>query len=305
MIRSVTGMMVLTGAVLFLVCAVIVAQEEEPEPVLAVYEVRDLLFPVPDYEVPDMKISHKQLKEQRMRDPFPGVGDPPTPAQALIDLIKDCVEPGTWEVGSGNAIRHDRSGLVVVHEPDVQKQVQALLEELRKRIKTDMVSVHISLVTPSQDAIRRMSEQGVLLAVTAEEKAKLLNLTGPPVRELKLLAMDGQKVDYRAGRETHHVSIFQSHREADIIPSGTAGWIHPAVLDPGVVTLNFEVSVTEVGPKSKEPSSASTSILRVRGTCRIPDGALLLTGGGPPAEGGSKSVYALIRVQIIRVPRKT
>ena len=249
--RSVAGIMVLTVAVLAMVCTVIMAQEaEEPEPVLAVYEVRDLLFQVPDYDPPGMKIRHMPLKEKRRPEPFPGIGEPPTPVQDLIELIKACAEPGTWEVGSGNAIRYDRRGLVVLHEPDVQKQVQVLLEELRKRIKTDMVSVHISLVTPSQDAIRRMSEQGVLLAVTAEEKAKLLKLTGTPRWDVKLLAMDGQKVDYLAARETHQVSLFASHREADIIPQGTAGWAHPAVLDPGVVTLNFEVSVAEGGAKS-------------------------------------------------------
>lgn len=91
---------------------VLVSDDEglrEP-PVLAVYDVMDLL---------------KQHLGEERRNPEEMLND-------LIDLIKQTIEPGNWDEGSGNAIRGFENALVVRHTSDAQREVRELLAGLRR-----------------------------------------------------------------------------------------------------------------------------------------------------------------------------
>ena len=64
----------------------------------------------------------------------------------LIDLVKQVIESGTWEDGSGNAIRGRAGSIIVTHTPDAQQKVQKLLEDLRET-RALQVAIDIRFIT--------------------------------------------------------------------------------------------------------------------------------------------------------------
>ena len=68
----------------------------------------------------------------------------------LINLIRDVIEPGSWDDASGNAIRGRQGQIVVTHTPEVQKKVNDLLNSLRKS-RAIQVSIDIRFITVSDN----------------------------------------------------------------------------------------------------------------------------------------------------------
>ena len=62
-----------------------------------------------------------------------GPAGEPTADELLTELINSTVEPDSWNVNGGSGSQSVFNGvLVVLQTPDVQRQVERLLEDLRR-----------------------------------------------------------------------------------------------------------------------------------------------------------------------------
>ena len=84
-------------------------------PVRWIYDVADLLKP---------------RAGMSARNPEEALND-------LIETIKQTIASGTWDEGSGNAIRGLDGDLILTHTPAVHREVQKFLADLRKIRKAD------------------------------------------------------------------------------------------------------------------------------------------------------------------------
>ncbi|QDV08235.1 Type II secretion system protein D precursor [Planctomycetes bacterium Poly30] len=115
------------GVVLF------VTQEElTGGQVNATYSVADLVTPIPDYAAPDINVEPSQglaLPEEDIEEREANV----IGISQLEELIRNNVATATWENDPANSIRVTERGQMVVNQtPDVQRQIVALLEDLRE-----------------------------------------------------------------------------------------------------------------------------------------------------------------------------
>jgi len=310
MVRRTLSLLSLCLVVLGLCSGRLIAQEEDEQapPVLKVYDVRDLVFPVPSYNPPELELTRMAAGGAAQV-----VGDGPWGgsqaesqsdavaeyADALVELVMRTVEPGDWEEGSGNSLVYNRGSLIALHSPSVQTKVQDLLTQLRKYRKTDMVSVHISFVTPSREAMRQVIRDKMLLVVKEDDKAKLAKLVGTTLWEAKLLALDGQRVDVVSTDAIELARKFGKEIQVDSVMPTTVVSTRPLVLADGVVVLDMKATVSKLIGKGTKNTAPPFKTLRVRGTYRIPDGAMLLTSGGTLMDDEPKEVYVLIRVDVI------
>ncbi len=307
------GLVITCVAVLTVCSGRLLAELTEEEamqpPVLKVYDVRDLVFVVPSYNPPEMALgpfaSGGEGQVVGGGGPWGGdqaecqPDDVAESAEELIELIKMAIEPGTWEEGGGNSINYSRGVLVAVHRPAVQPRVQDLLTQLRENRKTDMVSVHISLVTPTREAMEEITSQKKLLAVSADQKADLLKLAGPKIAEVKLLAMDGQLVNVTTSWQIEFALKLGKDVEADSATPAMVAWMRATVMEGDAVLLNAGLTLSKLAGKGTASTRPDMETLQVGGTYRVPDGAMLLTSGGTSAGPEPKEVYALIQVDVI------
>jgi Flp pilus assembly secretin CpaC/tetratricopeptide (TPR) repeat protein len=100
--------------------------------VLRFYEVRDLIHPPPDFPAREMNVSPSggvQVAEEEKTDRQSNV----VTQEALDPLIRNNVAPGSWEADPQNSLRITEHGTMVVHQtPEVQDQIQRLLDDLRE-----------------------------------------------------------------------------------------------------------------------------------------------------------------------------
>lgn len=119
-------------------------------PVISTYDVRDLLADIPNFSGPTFELQNISsnrggggtgggsgggmsiFADDEEADQTEGFTSPEESLNDLIDLIRQVIEPGTWDEGSGNAIRGRQGSIVVTHTPETQALVQGLLEDLRE-----------------------------------------------------------------------------------------------------------------------------------------------------------------------------
>ena len=130
------------------------------------YDVRDLLADIPNFTGPTFELQNISGGNRGGAGGGSGTqsifGDEEDTDQGdefktqeeslndLIDLIKQVIESGTWDEGSGNAIRGRAGTVVVTHTPETQIKVQRLLDDLRKT-RALQVSIDIRFITVSDD----------------------------------------------------------------------------------------------------------------------------------------------------------
>ncbi len=125
------------------------------------YDVRDLLADIPNFQGPTFELQN--ISSSRGGTSGGGSGssifatdesttNTETTKSAeeslndLIELVKQVIEAGTWDEGSGNAIRGRAGSIIVTHTPETQQKVQQLLEDLRKT-RALQVSIDIRFIT--------------------------------------------------------------------------------------------------------------------------------------------------------------
>jgi len=99
--------------------------------VLRTYGVQDLIRPIPDFPGREMNVSPSggtQIAEEEQDEREANVitGD------ALDTLIRNNVEPGSWEADPQNSLRISNGTMVVHQTPEVHAQIEKLLRDLRE-----------------------------------------------------------------------------------------------------------------------------------------------------------------------------
>ena len=111
-----------------------VGQEKQQAVETRVFDVRDLIISVPDYSGPAFELQN--ISGASHTYPWQGSSVFSDTADGgavrgeagatmeeglmdLIDMIRQVVEPGTWDEGGGNAIRGRQGNLIVTHKPEV------------------------------------------------------------------------------------------------------------------------------------------------------------------------------------------
>jgi Flp pilus assembly secretin CpaC/tetratricopeptide (TPR) repeat protein len=100
--------------------------------VRATYPVQDLVYPIPDYPGSDINVQPSGRIQPPDEDIEEREANVVTTGQ-LEELIRNNVAPASWDADPANSIRITETGtLVVTQTPEVQRQIQALLADLRE-----------------------------------------------------------------------------------------------------------------------------------------------------------------------------
>jgi type II secretory pathway component GspD/PulD (secretin) len=100
--------------------------------ILAMYEVRDLIHPVPNFSGREINVSPSGGLEQPDEDYEEREGLVVT-SDALESLIRDNIDPESWNEDPRNALRiADNGTMVVFQTPEVQEKIRGLLDDLRE-----------------------------------------------------------------------------------------------------------------------------------------------------------------------------
>ncbi len=262
------------------------AQERaEKPPETKTYNVRDLVTAVPDFEAAEGEAQPTPPADETLNE--------------LIELIKQVIEAGTWDEGSGNAIRGRGGSILVTHQAETHAKVQHLLDDLR-RTEHRMVSVRVRFVAPKRPDVDRIALEKRSLAATPSDKAVLLSLAGETFQEVRFFAMDRQRVPVTTAETAQVVSKAGDWVRVDTTVGGVTGWTRPTVFADSSVHLDLSVTMTRTSGKGTAVAQPPTSSLTVRGSYTIPDGGMLFGPGATlTGEDGNKEVYALIEVQVV------
>ncbi|MFT7617644.1 MAG: tetratricopeptide (TPR) repeat protein [Planctomycetota bacterium] len=106
-----------------------------------VYEVRDLTIQLPDFRPPNLTLRPGPAGEASAIAVFGEEGEPvrETEPEQLLELVRDNVDPTTWEI-EGRSLELSAGQLVAVTTPEVHQNIQNFLEDLRRFTK---VIVHV------------------------------------------------------------------------------------------------------------------------------------------------------------------
>ncbi len=127
-------------------------------PVVVNHDVNDLVFGLTDFIGP--RINRLRLLADMTDEdgggPFGGIGEKPTLIEIsqVSTLIQENVAPGTWEE-EGISIDEGEGYLMVVHTPEVQKQVSEFLNDLR-RFSSSLVAIDSKFMTVGSNWIQEI-----------------------------------------------------------------------------------------------------------------------------------------------------
>jgi type II secretory pathway component GspD/PulD (secretin) len=171
------------------------AEGVKQRPEINTYDVGDLLADVPNFQGPTFELQN--ISSNRggsgsgssiFSDSESGKGSTTEETtksaeeslQDLITLVKEVIDPTSWDEGSGNAIRGRAGSIIVTHSPDTQQKVQKLLDDLRKT-RALQVCIDIRFITIDD---RFLESIGVDLTGTnnaaASDPSYNLQLQGDP-----------------------------------------------------------------------------------------------------------------------------
>jgi Flp pilus assembly secretin CpaC/tetratricopeptide (TPR) repeat protein len=115
------------GMVLF-----VTAAEMTGGQVRATYSVHDLIHPIPDYPGRDINVAPSGGLQPPDEDLPEREANVVTTGQ-LEELIRNNIATASWDADPGNSIRITETGTLVVNQtPEVQRQIQDLLADLRE-----------------------------------------------------------------------------------------------------------------------------------------------------------------------------
>ncbi len=109
----------------------VTAEELTGNQILKMYEVRDLIRPITDFPAREININPSgdvpEVQEDlEAREALVITED------ALDTLIRDNIAPESWDADPANSLRISNGTMVVNQTPEVQTQIQTLLDDLRE-----------------------------------------------------------------------------------------------------------------------------------------------------------------------------
>jgi type II secretory pathway component GspD/PulD (secretin) len=127
-------------------------------PLVVNHDVNDLVFGLTDFLGPriDRLRLLADMTDEDGGGPFGGVGEKPNLIEIsqISTLIQENVAPGTWEE-EGISIDEGEGYLMVVHTPEVQKQVTEFLNDLR-RFSSSLVAIDSKFMTVGSNWIQEI-----------------------------------------------------------------------------------------------------------------------------------------------------
>ncbi len=122
------------------------------------HDVQDLIFPLTDFYGP--RINRLRLVDELEDDdgggPFGGIGEKSAlnDPDDLVTLVNENVAVDTWE-DDGISINIEGGNMVVVHTPEVQRQVRQFLEDLR-RFSASLVTIESKFMTVADNYLQEI-----------------------------------------------------------------------------------------------------------------------------------------------------
>jgi type II secretory pathway component GspD/PulD (secretin) len=109
----------------------VTAEELTGGQILKMYEVRDLIRPISDFPGHEINVNPsngvpESTEDLEKREALVITED------ALDNLIRDNIAPASWDADPANSLRISNGTMVVNQTPEVQDQIERLLEDLRE-----------------------------------------------------------------------------------------------------------------------------------------------------------------------------
>ncbi|MBI1852703.1 MAG: hypothetical protein HYR85_20370 [Planctomycetes bacterium] len=103
------------------------------KPVPQIHEVRDIAFGLANFTSPDIRLRTGEPKGENEKPIFGDFKEkePELKPEDLIELVRTNIAPESWD-GQPGTIDATSAGLLVVHTPEVQRQVGKFLNDLRQ-----------------------------------------------------------------------------------------------------------------------------------------------------------------------------
>ncbi|MHC4939543.1 MAG: hypothetical protein ACYTHK_11285 [Planctomycetota bacterium] len=187
--------------------------DENSKPVLRIYQVGDLVmraWNAPADMHTDLIPSKYQPREPREES------EPVAPFEIdfLIDVMRQVVEPETWEAIEGAELQVRSNRLFVTNIPRVQNKIPAFLDALRGAANRHL-RVEVTAVPIEDGDVELLASRPRELTDAEAEKL----LAREPLGAATLLCRSGQQVTQRSGRE---VSYMQDY-DVEIAQEATIG----------------------------------------------------------------------------------
>lgn len=144
-----------------------------PKTVLRIYDVRELIYAVPDYPGP-------MVGEISAYAGLPIFTQPPPAAMinvaTLVEMIKRRIDPASWAPARGTSIEERSGRMCVVQTPEVHRRIAALLSFVRGRAKLQL-SVRCLVVAVDARAAAGLRKRRSRL-LSAQEAGELVKAAG-------------------------------------------------------------------------------------------------------------------------------
>ena len=166
--------------------------ERPARPQLRVYEVSDLVMPLRDAAIEPANLRPSKYQPPEAEE----LAEPCAPFEidVLIDVIRSCVHPESWDVLEGADIQPKNGRLFVTTVPSVHEGIARLLRGFRETV-ADQLILDLVAVPVTADALAAI---GAHPRELPEEVAARL-MAERPLGAVRLVAHDGQQVAQRAG----------------------------------------------------------------------------------------------------------
>ncbi len=142
-------------------------------PVPKVHEVRDIAFGLASFTSPDIRLRTGEPKGENEKPIFGEFKEkePELKPEDLIELVRANVSPESWD-GNPGTIDATSAGLLVVHTPEVQRQVSQFLNDLRQFLGAS-VTIEARFLTVTDNFLQ---DVGVDFRGLGGEQGTLANL---------------------------------------------------------------------------------------------------------------------------------
>lgn len=167
---------------------------------LRTYDVADLCSPVLDHAlVPnDLYESGREATEPEEFEPTQPYG-----VDVVIEIIRMCVAPESWDTIDGADMSPKEEGIFVRTLPAVHALIPPLLERLRALVRTQVVVEVVAVRVPPEISARIAARPREL----SDEEAEALRAQ-PPLGTARLVCFDGQQVVQSNGPRRAYVADY-------------------------------------------------------------------------------------------------
>ena len=128
--------------------------------ILRHHDISDLTLTLPNFQAPriDRLRLFEELEDDDGGGPFGGLDDASTQLESdtLEELVRNNVRPETWDEIEGVSLGlYNETTMIVRHSVDVQREVQAFLEDLR-RFNSMMVTIDTRFLTVTDNYLQEI-----------------------------------------------------------------------------------------------------------------------------------------------------